>query len=184
MRGTPSNSVLHLAADEVAMLNRLFPSLELKPVQPPKRKKDILEHLITCMIFHFDSCGKSDPLEPSRSSLLLEDWKDNPLTVRDLREHRLQENSPFLGNLSVCSTGTNEADKLADEAIHLITRVLYETLQHEGMTDRAVCRGLHRATRWLRDETSSAVSRSIKQDIIPPNAVEAGAIDAQDTNGK
>jgi hypothetical protein len=31
-------------------------------------------------------------------------------------------------------------------------------------------------------ETSSAVSRSIKQDIIPPNAVEAGAINAQDTN--
>jgi CHAT domain-containing protein len=120
----------------------------------------------------------SDPSEPSRSCLLLEDWKDNPLTVGDLRDHRLQENSPFLGYLSACSTGTNKEDRLIDEGIHLVSacqlagfrhvvgtlwevsdkhcvdvaKILYETIRDEGVTDVALCRGLHRAVRALRDE--------------------------------
>jgi hypothetical protein len=32
-----------------------------------------------------------------------------------------------------------------------VARVLYETMRDEGMTDVAVCRGLHRAVRALRD---------------------------------
>jgi CHAT domain-containing protein len=90
--------------------------------------------------------------------LLLEDWTTNPLTVGDLRDYKLQENPPFLGYLSACSTGTNEADRLADEGIHLVNafqlagfrhvvgtlgevsdkhcvdvaRVLYETLRDDG----------------------------------------------------
>lgn len=31
-----------------------------------------------------------------------------------------------------------------------VARVLYETLRDEGMTDMAVCRGLHQALRELR----------------------------------
>jgi CHAT domain-containing protein len=108
--------------------------------------------------------------------LLLEDWTTDPLTVDDLRDYKLQENPPFLGYLSACSTGANTADRLADEGIHLVSafqlagfrhvvgtlwevsdkhcvdvaRVLYETLRDEGMTDVAVCQGLHRALRALR----------------------------------
>jgi hypothetical protein len=109
--------------------------------------------------------------------LLLEDWETNPLTVGDLRDHWLQENPPFLGYLSACSTGANEAERLVDEGIHLVSafqlagfrhvvgtlwevsdkhcvdvaRVLYETMRDEGMTDVAVCRGLHHAVRAARD---------------------------------
>lgn len=32
-----------------------------------------------------------------------------------------------------------------------VARILYKTLQEEGMTDEAVSRGLHRAVRALRD---------------------------------
>lgn len=90
---------------------------------------------------------------------------------------RLQENSPFLGCLSACSTGVNEADNLIDEGIHLVSacqlagfrhvvgtlwevsdkrcvdvaKALYEALRGEGMTDGAVCGGLHRAVGALRD---------------------------------
>ncbi|KAL8295079.1 hypothetical protein RB600_000852 [Gaeumannomyces tritici] len=180
MRETPSlsvNSILPFAANEVEMLKNLCPSLQLRPVIPMLRKDDVLRHLQTCKIFHFAGHGQSDPVEPSRSCLLLEDWKTSPLTVGDLRDHRLQENEPFLGYLSACSTGANEAARLADEGIHLVSafqlagfrhvvgtlwevsdkhcvdvaRVLYETLRDEGMTDAAVCRGLHRAVRALRD---------------------------------
>ncbi|VBB73370.1 Putative protein of unknown function [Podospora comata] len=180
MRETPDlsvNGILPFAASEVEMLKDLCPSLKLQPITPTPCKDDVLQHLRTCKIFHFAGHGQSDPMEPSRSCLLLEDWKTDPLTVGDLRDHRLQENGPFLGYLSACSTGANEAVQLADEGIHLVSafqlagfrhvvgtlwevsdrhcvdvaRVLYETLRDEGMTDAAVCRGLHRAVRALRD---------------------------------
>lgn len=177
MQDTPGLSNLPFATKEVAILNDLCPSLQLNPIRPPMRKEDVLAHLRTCKIFHFAGHGKSDPSEPSRSCLLLQDWKDNPLTVGDLHEYRLQENSPFLGYLSACSTGINKADTLIDEGIHLVSacqlagfrhvvgtlwnvsdehcadvaKVFYETIRDEGMTDVALCRGLHRATRALRD---------------------------------
>ena len=100
-----------------------------------------------------------------------------PLAVSDLRDYRLLEGFPFLGYLSACSTGANEANKAVDESIHLINtfqlagfrhvvgtlwevsdshyvhvvRVLYETMAQEGITDKAVCLGLHKGVRALRD---------------------------------
>ncbi|RYP48546.1 hypothetical protein DL768_005585 [Monosporascus sp. mg162] len=179
MRETPdlsANRILPFAVEEVEMLKNLCPSLKLWSLKPIMRKDNVLQHLQTCKIFHFAGHGQSNPAEPSRSCLLLQDWKINPLTVGDLRDHRLQENGPFLGYLSACSTGSNEAVQLADEGIHLVSafqlagfrhvvgtlwevsdkhcvgvaRVLYETLRDEGMTDAAVCLGLHRAVRALR----------------------------------
>jgi CHAT domain-containing protein len=127
-----------------------------------------------CKIFHFAGHGLSDSKDPSHSSLLLEDWKDEPLTVETLRGQKLQETSPFL---AACSTGANEHDQLLDEGVHLVSacqlagfrhvvgtlwevsdkhcvdvaNILYKTLQEEGMTDIAVARGLHHAIRTLRD---------------------------------
>ncbi|RYP20115.1 hypothetical protein DL765_002957 [Monosporascus sp. GIB2] len=176
-QGLSSNGTLPFAAAEVEMLNNFCLELQLKPITPIPRKEDVLKHLRTCRIFHFAGHGQSDPMEPSQNCLLLEDWKSNPLTVGDLRDRRFQDNPPFLGYLSACSTGANEAARLADEGIHLVSafqlagfrhvvgtlwevsdkhcvdvaRVLYETLRDEGMTDAAVCRGLHRAVRALRD---------------------------------
>jgi tetratricopeptide (TPR) repeat protein len=173
----PPDRRLKFAGEEVKMLEDLCKSLQLKPIQPGRWKEDVLRHLRSCKIFHFAGHGQTDPADPSQSYLLLNDWKDNPLTVGDLRDCRLQESQPFLGYLSACSTGANEAHRLADEGIHLISafqlagfrhvvgtlwevsdkhcvslaRVLYETMRDEGMTDMAVCRGLHRGVRALRD---------------------------------
>ena len=211
MRETPGlfeNSALPFAVDEVAMVNDVCSSLQLKPVRPPPRKEDVLAHLRTCKIFHFAGHGQSDPLEPSRSCLLLEDWEDNPLTVADLRDYRLQKNSPFLGYLSACSTSTNKADKLIDEGIHLVSacqlagfrhvigtlwevsdkycvdvaKVLYETLRDEGMTDVALCRGLHRAIRALRDgddemERITGESSTATKTDIHYNGMETAKVD-------
>jgi len=153
-------------------------------------KDDVLKHVQACRVFHFAGHGQSDPDELSRSCLLLEDWKTNPLTVGDLRDHRLQKTAPSLGFLSACSTGSNKIDKLPDEGIHLVSafqlagfrhvvgtlwevsdqhgvdvaRLLYETMSDEGMIDVAVCRGLHRATRALRDGQSGRDRGFIRQD--------------------
>jgi len=132
----------------------------------------------TCDIFHFAGHGKSDPWDPSASCLLLDDWNINPLTVSDLRDSKLQDSPPFLAYLSVCSTSANKAGKLEDEGIHLVSafqlagfrhvvrtlwevsdsacvdvaKIFYDTIRKEGMTDDAVCRGLHHAIRALRDK--------------------------------
>lgn len=65
---------------------------------------------------------------PSR--LLLEDWKTNPLTVGGLRDYDLQENPPFLGYLSACSTGANKVDRLADEGIHFVSAFQLAGFRH------------------------------------------------------
>lgn len=171
------NRSLPFAKDEVEMLNDLCPSLQLKPIKLKPRREDVLRNLTACKLFHFAGHGHSDPKEPSQSHILLEDWKTDPLTVGDIRDLRLQENPPFLAFLSACLTGANEAGRLRDEGIHLVSafqlagfrhvvgtlwevsdkycvdvaRVLYETMRDKGMTDLAVCEGLHRAIRALRD---------------------------------
>ncbi|KAF1963461.1 TPR domain-containing protein [Byssothecium circinans] len=186
MQRTPGCSRLPFANKEVEMLAGLCPSLQLKSVMPPQRRDAVLAHLRACKVFHFAGHGRSDPLDPSRSCLLLEDWERSPLTVGDLRDSDIQESSPFLGYLSASSTGANKVDKLVDEGIHLVSafqlvgfrhvvgtlwevsnshcvdvaRVFYETIRNEGMTDMAVCRGLHRAVKALRDGRVEGITES------------------------
>ncbi|KAL8926867.1 MAG: hypothetical protein Q9208_002676 [Pyrenodesmia sp. 3 TL-2023] len=126
----------------------------------------------------FAGHGRTDALDPSLSALLLMDWEASPLTIRDLRDLKLQRDPPFLAYLSACSTGRNNMSKLEDEGIHLVSacqlagfrhvigtfwavpdeycsataETFYETLRDEGMTDGAVYRGIHRAVRALRDK--------------------------------
>ncbi|KAI0965724.1 CHAT domain-containing protein [Xylaria arbuscula] len=138
------------------------------PTIPSPGKDNVLRGLQACRIFYFAGHGHSDPAEPLRSCLLLEDWNTNPLTVGDL---------PFLGFLSACSTGANKAAKLADEGINLINAFQlawfwHVTLRDEGITDVAVCRGLHRAVRALRD-------RGIAADGTRDGALISGTTEAR-----
>ncbi|KAH6616783.1 CHAT domain-containing protein [Boeremia exigua] len=183
MQHTPNlswNSDLPFASEGVESVTGLVKSINLDPIRPPPRRKDVLANLGACHIFHFAGHGESDPRDPSKSRLLLEDWEESPLTVGDLQEHRVQNDPPFLGYLSACSTASNRVDRLVDESVHLVSafqlagfrhvvgtlwavsdshcvdvaRIVYETLRDEGLTDLAVCRGLHRAVKHLRLSTS------------------------------
>ncbi|KAF2263250.1 hypothetical protein CC78DRAFT_534136 [Lojkania enalia] len=176
MPNTPDQAPLPFTKSEVEMLDDFLPSLHITPIKPERvRKADVLSQLGTCDIFHFAGHGISDPLEPSLSRLLLQDWKENPLTVGDLRDQKLQEKAPFLAYLSACSTSANEVLGLSDEAIHLVNacqlagfrhvigtlwtvsdmacvdvaRRLYKAIRDKA-TDESVCRGLHFALRALR----------------------------------
>ncbi|PQE14984.1 TPR domain-containing protein [Rutstroemia sp. NJR-2017a BBW] len=186
---------LPFALDEVKMLEELCPSLKLNPVKPTPGRDEILQHLRTCKIFHFASHGQSNPLEPSESCLVLE-GENNSITVADLRDCKLQENSPFLAYLSACSTKANKAERLVDEEIHLVSacqlagfrhvvgtlwevsdeycvgvaRILYETIKNEGMTDRAVYKGLHRAIIALRDK-DIAITETEESDIADGGSI-------------
>lgn len=175
--GPASNSKLEHAREEVEMLARMCREIQLEPLEPTQTRDEVLKQITKCKLFHFAGHGKTDHAEPSQSCLLLKDWPSKPLTVADLRDSRLQKNTPFLAYLSACSTSVNQVDNLVDEGIHLVNafqlagfrhvvgtlwsvsdrhcvevaRIFYETIRKEGMKDEAVYRGLHRAVRALRD---------------------------------
>ncbi|KAK7228312.1 hypothetical protein V2G26_000482 [Clonostachys chloroleuca] len=177
MERTPGYSNLPYATDEIEMLHDLHQSLALNPLEPGRRYQDIRSHLAGCRIFHFAGHGLSHPDDPSKSELLVEDRNTSPLTVATLLEMNLHQNPPFLAYLSACGTGRIRDESFVDESIHLISafqlagfrhvvgtlwevndeicvdmaRLTYEGIRDGGMTDDSVCRGLHRASRELRD---------------------------------
>ena len=89
----------------------------------------------------------------------------------------IRQSSPFLAYLSACGTGQIADERFFDESIHLISsfqlagfrhvigilwevsnklcidmaKITYEGIRDGGMTDKSICRGLHNATKTLRD---------------------------------
>lgn len=80
-----------------------------------------VEHMNSCKIFHFAGHGLTNPSDPSKSPLFLEDWETEPLTVARLLETNLQKQTPFLAYLSTCGTVQIKRDELIDEGLHLIS---------------------------------------------------------------
>ncbi|KAH8697307.1 CHAT domain-containing protein [Talaromyces proteolyticus] len=189
MQNTPEHSRLPFAAREVAVLHDICKLTGLDPIKPPRRKQDVIQHLPNCKIFHFAGHGYTDATNPSHSHMLLEDWKTDPLTVATLLEMNLNESSPFLAYLSAYGTGQIKNDRLVDESIHLISacqlagfrhvigtlwevndelcvdmaRITYESMRNGNMTDISVRRGLHNATRELRDRWLLRMSSKVRR---------------------
>lgn len=214
MEDTPGNSPLPFATNEVQMLHSLCKSMILNPSQPERRKKDIMSKLLQCKIFHFAGHGYTDDKDPSKSYLLLEDWKDDPFTVADFLAMNLRKHSPFLAYLSACGTGRIKDKRFFDESVHLISasqlagfrhvigalwdvndelcvdmaRITYEGIRDGGMTDESVCRGLHKATRTLRDRwlnlrtSSRNASRSITARKVLSAADTTGTADTSSSD--
>lgn len=179
MQDTPGQNALPFATREVEMLHRLCKEMALTPIEPGRRKDDIVLHLPHCKIFHFAGHGHTDNADPAKSSLLLDDWRTNRLTVTTLMGLNLgaqQQAPPLLAYLSACGTGRTQNNKFVDEGIHLISacqlagfrhvigtlwevndqscvdvaRITYEGMKDGKMSDESVCLGLHRAMRELK----------------------------------
>jgi CHAT domain-containing protein len=201
MRKTPGygpDATLRYAEDEIAIAASSCSTLGLEVLEPEKCKDAVIKALPSCRVFHFAGHGKSNPTNPAESKLLLEDWETTPLTVSSLRDYQIQHGSSFLGYLSACETGRIEAENLVDEGIHLVsalqlagfkhvigtlwevsdkhsvdvTRHLYETLEKEGLNDTAVCRGLHRALRSIRDADLKLLRGEPAVERLTPNDLE------------
>ncbi|KAF3240401.1 hypothetical protein TWF192_009495 [Orbilia oligospora] len=134
MDKTSGQSDLPYAAEEVKILHGLLPSrlttATIKLEQP--NKQDVLDHLEDCTIFHYAGHGESNPLEPEKGSLLINDWQTNPLTVEHLSElnFRQKSSAPWLAYLSACSTSDSNAEELHDESINLVTACQLAGFQH------------------------------------------------------
>ncbi|KAF4966107.1 hypothetical protein FSARC_6158 [Fusarium sarcochroum] len=188
MENTPGGTRLPFASNEVYAVRALCRSMSLTVREPKPNKKDILEHLLNCQIFHFAGHGFADPHDPTQSYLQLAEEKSQSVTVDDLLKINLKESFPFLAYLSACSTSQIETHNLADESIHLVSafqssgfrhvigtlwevqdqtcvdvaKLTYEYIKKEGLVDQAIALGLHNALRLLRDRWIDRGGRTAK----------------------
>ncbi|KAH7556325.1 hypothetical protein BM1_05759 [Bipolaris maydis] len=179
--GLGQNHDLPFAEEEIRVVKGLMTSLKLEVAEPSPNRLEVLDELRRSQILHFAGHGGPNDENLSASSILLSDWKANPLTTEDVRSTSLADSPQFLAYLSACSTGPNNnaSTLLIDENIHLISsfrlagfrhvigtlwdvqdeycvdiaRIFYETLRDEEISDDAVCLGLHRAIMTLRNRT-------------------------------
>jgi CHAT domain-containing protein len=79
--------------------------------------ESVLSHLPDCAIAHFACHGAHDPVDPSRSRLLLHDHATTPLTIAGIAPVHLER--ARLAYLSACRTAFHDGGRLLDEAIHL-----------------------------------------------------------------
>jgi CHAT domain-containing protein len=209
---------LPFAPVEVSKVGDVCYSLNIRPiVKELPNYSDLREHFFSTKLFHFAGHARLDPLDPLLSPLCLRDWVENPLTVDRLgKDFRVYAHKPFLAYLSACSTGVINEDRLVDEGMHLIgvyqqmgfrhvigslspvldsrcvevAETVYETLRSDGITDKAVCKGLHFGLRALRDKPSSEVAGMLTDEVeerrrdgrVPDNDDDDDDVDDDDDN--
>ena len=117
MPTTPSQSALPCAEKEVKEVGALIANRITKTIVLQPSKSEVLNSLAGCHVVHFACHGESNPDDPSKSRLLLQDWKDDPLSVADITPLNLG-NAAF-AYLSACSAADSQVESLLDEGIHL-----------------------------------------------------------------
>ncbi|KAI1327069.1 hypothetical protein F5Y16DRAFT_410580 [Xylariaceae sp. FL0255] len=178
MKDTLGFNPLPYITREVEEVKNTCRELGLKIVEPPPRRSRVMESLQRCTIFHFAGHSNADILDPLQSYLVLEDWSTRRFTVDDLLRLKFGENPPFLAYLSACGTAQVYDETYHDEGMHLanafqlagfrhvigslwevrdmacadMARITYESIRADNATDQSVSRGLHKATRMLRDD--------------------------------
>src|SRR5205823_6012724 len=80
-------------------------------------KADVLSKIQNCQIVHFTCHGETNPLDPSQSRLMLQDWQTDPLTVGDIVREKLKTSQ--LAYLAACYTARNPVEDTLDEGLHL-----------------------------------------------------------------
>jgi hypothetical protein len=206
MEHTPGNDMLPFATKEVAMVRNLCGSMSLLPIEPECRKQDVESHLRDCRIFHFAGHGGTDEYDASNSRLIL---RDGTLRVAELLEMNLLERSPYLAYLSACGTGRIKDERSVDESIHLISafqlagfrhvigtlwevrdelsvdmaRITYKGISDGAMTDESVCRGLHHASRTLRDRFLGGPPETEDGSLPPEGTVPGSSTDGEGPTG-
>lgn len=191
MGTTPGATSLHFADVEVKAVReellRLTATHDIPPIRMIPKKSDILMDLKNATILHLAGHGASDPVDPLQSILLLQDWQDDPLTVKDLLALKLHERPLYLAYLSACSTGSNKVNALLDEGLHLMSACQLVRFQHvisslwevsdshsvemaqnvfpaivdANMDDAAVSLGLQEGLKSLRDRVAPSAFRNV-----------------------
>jgi CHAT domain-containing protein len=163
------------ARREISVIRQIGNAVGFEVVEPGTSKADVKSRLKECKVFHFAGHGFTDPSNPSESHLKL-GGKDGLLTVGEMMDLNLSKDPPFLAYLSACETGRFKDVRYADESLHLIGACqisgfrhvigtlwevqddlcvevaagVYKSIRDCGLTDGAICQGLHDAVRAMR----------------------------------
>lgn len=112
-----------------AIESLLCESVRVQRLQEPN-KKEVLDALQECNVFHFAGHGISLIGDPDQGSLFVRDWEKDSLSLRDILNVKLHLRVPWLAYLSACSTGVGDAAELRDESIHLVSAFQIAGFQH------------------------------------------------------
>lgn len=171
MQKVSAESTYSGVTEEINEVTKVCESIGMPCQQPLGYKKDVLASFEKCRILHITGRAKAHP-DPLQSLLLLSDWVENPLTVENILETNLFTSNPFLLYLSPYSTSHS-----IDETLHVmsafqsagfrhvidrlwgfqdiscidVAKLMYGFLGANGVRDESVGRGLHFATKRLRD---------------------------------
>ena len=118
MPETNGESPLANAKTEAANVQQQFSLARITTqlLESPTRDH-VLSSMSTASFVHFACHGRSDPNDPLRSSLLLQDCKTNPLDLKVITEQRLPKAQ--LAYLSACETSKVQARSFLNESLHI-----------------------------------------------------------------
>ena len=114
MPTTPGQKALPNVDAEISAIEQILPKSISRATVRNAEKTEVLQQVKSSDIVHFACHGFSDPSDPSRSCLYLQDSK---LFVQDLVS--LKCKSAQLAYLSACRAAVNRSETLLDEGIHL-----------------------------------------------------------------
>jgi tetratricopeptide (TPR) repeat protein len=121
MPTTPEQAPLEFVKEEVNQIKAIFTQASI-PVEDMRNatRHQVLSILPQYSIVHFTCHGESKE-DPSTSCLLLEDWKDTPLTVADLTS--LNNYFAKFAFLSACHSSAALNGHLLDESLNLSSAI-------------------------------------------------------------
>jgi len=177
MSETPENSKLDSVNEIRIVEENIARSIRRKVLEKPT-KEQVLGDLRDHKVVHFSCHSEVDP-DPSKSRLLLTDWKTDPLTVADIVGLKIDHAE--LAYLSACHAATSIDHKLHDEGIHMagafqlagfpcvvaslwhvgdscslvVSEKVYGSIRQSEMDVRVAAYGVHKAQKEIRDQTRS-----------------------------
>ena len=114
-----------LEEDEVKAAMKPWPSISIETLEHPDVESTMAK-LQGCNVAHIACHGLSDLLDPSKSGLILrttknaiEESRQDILSVRKISQAHLSQAG--IAYLSACSTAQNQAIKLSDEVLHVVS---------------------------------------------------------------
>jgi tetratricopeptide (TPR) repeat protein len=116
MPTTPDYPPLDFTTAEVSAIDALLPSHVARTTLQTPSRAAVIAAISTATVAHFSCHGVVSP-DPSRSAILLSDWRAAPLCTEDITRLPLQR--ARLAFLSACHSASNVSLPLLDEAIHL-----------------------------------------------------------------
>ncbi|KAJ5804819.1 hypothetical protein N7474_010706 [Penicillium riverlandense] len=123
MANTPgADDLPGVKAERSTVVRALGNSVQVELLDQPD-SASVMRQIRECNIAHFACHGTSDSDDPSQSGLLLQTATANP-RQDILSVLKLCENYPTLGEiayLSACSTAENQAKRLIDEVLHVVS---------------------------------------------------------------